>query len=263
MNQKLAVRLLEKQGHTVVVANNGREALDALYGDRAVGPFDAVLMDVQMPEMDGLEAAAEIRQREADTGGHVPMIAMTAHAMKGDEGRCLSAGMDGYVSKPVKPDALFAMLGRLVPVATEPARVVEPGGLQRLTNWSEALSHVRGDLDLLRELAAIFVDEWPKWQASLREGMTNGDAEQVQRTAHTVKGSLGTFAAGSAQAAAWELEKRAAANDLNRRAGRRRTIRTRGQGTLESAHGICTRWAALRQSRDSDTLTGRQPCPRS
>jgi PAS domain S-box-containing protein len=214
MNQKLAVRLLEKQGHTVVVANNGREALEAMYGERAVGPFDAILMDVQMPEMDGLEAAAEIRRRECAAGGHVPMIAMTAHAMKGDESRCLTAGMDAYVPKPVKPDALFAVLERLVPVATESAPTIEPGALVRLTNWPEALAHVRGDVDLLRELAAIFVDEWPRWHAALREGMANNDAGLVQRTAHTVKGSLGTFAAGVAHAAAWELEKRAAGGNL-------------------------------------------------
>jgi CheY-like chemotaxis protein/HPt (histidine-containing phosphotransfer) domain-containing protein len=210
MNQKLAVRLLEKQGHTVVVANNGREALDAIYGDRAVGPFDVILMDVQMPEVDGLECAAEIRKREASAGGHVPIIAMTAHAMKGDESRCLMAGMDAYIPKPVKPDALYAVLQRLAPPDTEPAQTIEPGALMRLTNWPEALAHVRGDVELLRELAAIFVDEWPRWQVALREGLANGDAGLVQRTAHTVKGSLGTFAAGTAHAAAWELETRAA-----------------------------------------------------
>jgi two-component system, sensor histidine kinase and response regulator len=214
MNQRLAVRLLEKQGHTVVVANNGREALDALFGDRAVGPFDVVLMDVQMPEMDGLEAAGEVRKHERASGRHVPIVAMTAHAMKGDEARCLTAGMDAYVSKPVKPEALFAVLARLVPAA-EPAPAVEPGALRRLTNWDEALAHVRGDEDLLRELAAIFVDEWPRWLAGLRDGLAQGDAALVQRTAHTVKGSLGTFAATTAHAAAWELETRAAAGKLD------------------------------------------------
>jgi CheY-like chemotaxis protein/HPt (histidine-containing phosphotransfer) domain-containing protein len=214
MNQRLAVRLLEKQGHTVVVANNGREALDALFGDRAVGPFDVVLMDVQMPEMDGLEAAAEVRKREQATGRHVPIVAMTAHAMKGDEARCLTAGMDAYVSKPVKPEALFAILGRLVPAA-EPAQAVEAGALRRLTDWDEALAHVRGDEDLLRELATIFLEEWPRWLAALRDGLSQGDAALVQRTAHTVKGSLGTFAATAAHAAAWELETRAAAGNLD------------------------------------------------
>lgn len=106
VNQKLAVRLLEKQGYSVAVANNGREALDALAGGR----FDVVLMDVQMPEMDGLEATAAIRARERSTNTHLPIVAMTAHAMQGDRERCLAAGMDGYVSKPLKPADLFAAI---------------------------------------------------------------------------------------------------------------------------------------------------------
>ena len=113
VNQKLAVSLLEKRGHQVVVVGNGREALAAL--DRQ--SFDAVLMDVQMPEMDGFEATAAIRAREAATGGHTPIIAMTAHAMKGDRERCLAAGMDGYVSKPLRPEELFEVLEGLVPAA--------------------------------------------------------------------------------------------------------------------------------------------------
>ncbi len=110
VNQKLAVRLLEKRGHTVVVADNGRIAVDAYLREA----FDAVLMDVQMPEMDGLEATGAIRAWEQHTGGHVPIIAMTAHAMKGDRERCLAAGMDGYVAKPIQPAELFGMIQMLV-----------------------------------------------------------------------------------------------------------------------------------------------------
>jgi signal transduction histidine kinase/ActR/RegA family two-component response regulator len=102
VNQVLAVRLLEKRGHKVVVAANGREALAALRQDA----FDLVLMDVQMPEMDGFEATAEIRKLEAAAGGHLPIIAMTAHAMKGDEERCLASGMDRYITKPIRPHQL-------------------------------------------------------------------------------------------------------------------------------------------------------------
>jgi signal transduction histidine kinase/DNA-binding response OmpR family regulator len=110
VNQRLAVRLLEKRGHTVAVANNGREALSAL--ER--GAFDVVLMDVQMPEMGGFEATAAIRERERQTGDHLPIIAMTAHAMKGDRERCLEAGMDGYVSKPVQARELWEALAAAV-----------------------------------------------------------------------------------------------------------------------------------------------------
>ncbi|MBI4517748.1 MAG: PAS domain S-box protein [Deltaproteobacteria bacterium] len=110
VNQKLVVRLLEKRGHHVEVANNGKEALAAVELDA----FDLVLMDVQMPELDGFEATAAIREREQTTGRHVPIVAMTAHAMKGDEERCLQAGMDGYISKPIQVEKLVAVLARFV-----------------------------------------------------------------------------------------------------------------------------------------------------
>ena len=111
VNQHLAVRLLEKRGHTVAVANNGREAL-AIFANAA---FDVVLMDVQMPEMDGFEATAAIREHERATQRHVPIIALTAHAMKGDDQRCLAAGMDGYVAKPIQAQELLAVIARLTP----------------------------------------------------------------------------------------------------------------------------------------------------
>jgi CheY-like chemotaxis protein len=109
INQRLVMRLLEKQGHTVEVVNNGREALAAV----TERPFDLVLMDVQMPEMDGLEATAAIRAQERQTGQHLPIIALTANAMKGDAEVCLAAGMDGYVSKPIKMEALRAALASI------------------------------------------------------------------------------------------------------------------------------------------------------
>jgi CheY-like chemotaxis protein len=109
VNQRLAVRLLEKRGHTVVVTVNGREALAVLERES----FDLVLMDVQMPEMDGFEATAAIREREQSTGVHLPIIAMTAHAMKGDEERCLAAGMDAYLAKPIDAVQLFALIAEI------------------------------------------------------------------------------------------------------------------------------------------------------
>jgi two-component system sensor histidine kinase/response regulator len=113
VNQLVAARLLEKRGHTVVVAGNGREALAALEEHRSQG-FDLILMDVQMPEMDGFEVTGIIREREKSTGAHLPIIAMTAHAMKGDEERCLAAGMDGYVSKPFQVEEVFAAIDRVL-----------------------------------------------------------------------------------------------------------------------------------------------------
>jgi two-component system, sensor histidine kinase and response regulator len=117
VNQKLALRLLEKQGHHVTVASDGRKALDALDRDT----FDVVLMDVQMPEMDGFEATAAIRAREQDTGRHMPIIAMTAHAMQGDRERCLAAGMDGYLAKPIKVQEFIELLELFSDAAQEKA----------------------------------------------------------------------------------------------------------------------------------------------
>jgi CheY-like chemotaxis protein len=110
VNQRLAARLLEKQGHTVWVASNGREALDVLDRER----FDVALLDVQMPEVDGFEATAQIRAREQTAGGHLPIVAMTAHAMSGDRERCLAAGMDGYLPKPIDPVNLAQEIRRVI-----------------------------------------------------------------------------------------------------------------------------------------------------
>ncbi len=109
INQKLAVRLLQKQGHTSAVANNGREAVETWLRQ----PFDAILMDMMMPEMDGLEATLTIREREKTTGTHIPIIAITANAMSGDREKCLAAGMDEYISKPVDVTQLYEALHRL------------------------------------------------------------------------------------------------------------------------------------------------------
>ncbi len=119
VNQTLATILLEKRGHTVSIAGNGKEALAAWEKEE----FDLILMDVQMPEMDGLEATACIRERERGTGRHIPIVAMTAHAIKGDREHCLQAGMDGYVSKPIEAKQLFQAIVDVTPM---PASEVLP-----------------------------------------------------------------------------------------------------------------------------------------
>jgi CheY-like chemotaxis protein len=133
VNQLVASRLLERRGHTVVIAGNGNEALAILEAEAFAG-FDCALMDVQMPEMDGFECTALIRERERTTGSHLPIIAMTAHAMKGDEGRCLAKGMDGYLSKPIQPEELFDLIeqqfnGPRVAVLSSPG--LQPRGVRR------------------------------------------------------------------------------------------------------------------------------------
>jgi len=111
LNQKLAVALLERQGHTVTIANNGLQAVDAVQA----GSYDLILMDVSMPEMDGLEATEEIRKRQRDSGVRTPIIAMTAHALVGDREQCLAAGMDAYVAKPIRPQELYRTLAAMFP----------------------------------------------------------------------------------------------------------------------------------------------------
>ncbi len=115
VNQKLAAKLLEKQGHTSMIANNGREAVEAW----ETVAFDAVLMDMQMPEMDGIEATKEIRAREQKLGKHITIIAMTANAMTGDRERCLEAGMDEYIPKPVDVLKLAEVLEKITPQASQ------------------------------------------------------------------------------------------------------------------------------------------------
>ena len=210
VNQRLALALLRKQGHTAVVANHGREAVEALEKQ----PFDVVLMDVQMPEMDGMEATAEIRRREREKGaGRTPIIAMTAHAMKGDRERCLAAGMDGYVSKPIQTQELFAALASVAPSepSAAPAAPAEapaaPAEEAPLLDQTEALGRVGGDWDLLKSLAEVFFDSYPAQLAQLREAVGRGDAPTVYRLAHTLVGAVGIFGAKPAVETAARLER--------------------------------------------------------
>jgi PAS domain S-box-containing protein len=198
VNQKLAVRLLEKRGHTVLVVNDGRQAIEALEQDR----FDVVLMDVQMPHLNGFEATAAIRMMEKETGKHLPIIAMTAHAMKGDRERCLQAGMDGYVSKPVQAADLFEALATRVPAA----RPASPDPAAGVWDRSRALIHVGGDEDLLRELASVFLADFPRRMGDIREAVARGDAPKLKLAAHTLKGAVSNFAAAAAWHAAQRLE---------------------------------------------------------
>jgi PAS domain S-box-containing protein len=203
VNQKLALRLLERRGHAVTVAGNGREALAALQRQ----PFDVVLMDVQMPDMDGLEAAAAIRRDEHKTGTHVPIIAMTAYAMKGDRERCLAAGMDGYISKPIRASELFGRVEGAARSAAPPPRApLLPAASHEVFDLDRALAAVGGDAELLRELAGIFLQEYPGTLQDIRTAVAQGAAGNLKCAAHSLKGSVDNFAAGPAFAAAQRLE---------------------------------------------------------
>jgi two-component system, sensor histidine kinase and response regulator len=207
-------------GHTVVKANNGREAVAAYQRQ----PFDVVLMDVQMPEMDGFEATAAIRAWENKTGLHTPIVAMTAHAMKGDREHCIEKGMDGYVSKPLQPQALFDVLQILAPAAaTEPSPAVgepaereapmeQPSGIG--FDEATALDRVGGDRVLLNELIGAYRTESPKWLADISRAIPLGDAAALRRAVHTLKGALSIFGAADAVNAAQRLEQMAVAGNL-------------------------------------------------
>ncbi len=209
VNQRLAVRILEKRGHRVTVANNGKEALAALE-DQA---FDVVLMDLEMPELGGFEAVELLRARERGTGRHLPVIALTAHAMKGDRERCLAAGMDGYVSKPIRAPELFEAMDAVLGGAAGPAPAPAPPA-EGVLDFKEALEHVGGDTRLLRELAAVFVAEAPKMRGAIGDALEARDAQRLRRAAHTLKGASSTFGAHAAFEAASRLEKLGAAGEL-------------------------------------------------
>jgi PAS domain S-box-containing protein len=209
VNQKLAVRLLEKQGHTVAIAANGIEAICAVERER----FDLVLMDVQMPEMDGFEATTVIRAREQGTDRHVPILAMTAYAMKGDRERCLATGMDGYVSKPIQPRELWQAIEQLVP-ANDPGANEPQLSLDAVLDRDEALERVGGDTALLRELVELFLAESTQLRRNIAEALQAGDARKLGRTAHTLKGAVSTFGAHAARDAAEQLERLGQSGDL-------------------------------------------------
>ena len=198
INQQVAVRLLEERGHSVVVVNNGRAAVEQV----AAQSFDVVLMDVQMPEMDGLEATAAIRQAETPTGGHIPIVAMTAHAMKGDRDRFLAAGMDGYVAKPVRPHELYAAVEGLHRALR---REFAPADVS--FEWDAALERVGGDEAMLRDLAEMFFAECPKLMQQIRDHLAGADGPELRRAAHTLKGSAQVFGAEETAAAAHRLEE--------------------------------------------------------
>jgi PAS domain S-box-containing protein len=244
VNQKLAVRLLEKQGHSVVVAGDGEQALAAL----ARQPFDLVLMDVQMPGVDGFEAAARIRKNEQGTGRHIPILAMTAFAMKGDRERCLQAGMDGYVAKPIQSQELFKTIDVLLPPdraafalpPAEEAKHEEISADGEIADREQALARVGGDRDLLRELAGLFLDDLPNQLAALREAVKTCDRAVMQRTAHTLKGAVGTFGARPAFEAALRLETMARNGDLTQADEACAAL----DGSLVRLRSILATWAA-------------------
>ena len=207
-NQTFIMRLLEKHGYHAALVENGRQVLEAL----SRHAFDLILMDVQMPEMDGFEATRQIRELEKQSGDHMPIIAMTAYAIKGDRERCLAAGMDEYVSKPISSQKLFEAIEGLFPAEAKATEAPESDA--QTVDRQSLLKAFDHDWSLFKELVDIFTSDTPQMMVSLRQAAEAGDAETLSRTAHSLKGMLRNFKAESAADTALELEKLGKANEL-------------------------------------------------
>jgi len=216
VNQQVALEILLQMGHRAEVACNGKEAVAAARS----GKFDAILMDVQMAEMDGLEATAEIRREEKESGGHVPIIALTAHAMSGDRQRCLAAGMDGYLQKPFYPLDLGNALAACVDEGVETAAQAQPPITESTPNTvldeQEALARAGGSRKLLRRVAQVFLDNFPAIWSEIQRSMERGDTKAIERSAHLLKGSASVIGAQAVTAAARKVEMIAKKSELDR-----------------------------------------------
>jgi len=217
VNRRLLVRLLEKHGHSVAVAGNGREAIDLL-DLRGFGAFDGVLMDVQMPVLDGLSATCMIREREKMLGTHLAIIGVTAHARDEDRARCFEAGMDGYVSKPIRSDDLFAELARVIPGQRESpaavqAAVTPPVATEAIFDRAGLLERVEGDEELLGALVRLFLEELPHALEELHAAEQASDWTALARAAHKLRGALANLCVPVATVAAQNLESRAGEGD--------------------------------------------------
>ena len=250
INQTLATKLLETRGHRVALVSNGKDAVEAF----KKGDFDLILMDIQMPEMDGFEATREIRKIEdrgqepevrsqkpevrgqksedrkqaketpaanpstianrQSTIERVPIIAMTAHAMTGVREKCIDAGMDEYVSKPIKPEGLYSAINKVVRKSqsekkqkrTQPSQGSKTYS-PKTFDLSGAMETVLGNEDLFRQIAGMFIETCPDYVARIKKGIAGNDAGILEREAHSLKGAVGNFGAREAYAVAHRLEK--------------------------------------------------------
>ncbi|HEX9192923.1 MAG TPA: response regulator [Burkholderiales bacterium] len=201
INRRLAQHVLEKQGHRILAVDNGAAALEMLERRH----FDLVLMDVQMPRMDGIETTAAIRNREKTTGEHIPIVALTAHAMVGDRERCLQAGMDGYLIKPIQPAMLLEAVERLQSVS---AGRSQSGRADKVVlDRAALLDRVDGDMQLLGEVTGLFLQSCGELMASAREAMASGNTGGFAHDMHTLRGMLRSLSADAAQEAAGKLEE--------------------------------------------------------
>ena len=213
VNQKLAVALLKKAGHSVVVASNGREAIDNFQE----GDFDVVLMDVQMPEVDGFEATYQIRRLQTQTQNRVPIIALTAHASAADRKRCLAAGMDEYISKPFRSAALYELIESQTGFRSkiEPASGAQKTKREdRLVDWTRAFETVGGDHQLLHELIKVFLKDRDSMVENIQNALDANNDKELRLSAHSIKGALNHLGARDSAALAMKMESLATKQDI-------------------------------------------------
>ena len=214
VNQQTATIMLERLGHKVEIANNGLEAIEKIDG----GDFDLVFMDVQMPEMDGLTACGKIRESEQSSGRHIPIVAMTAHAMKGDKERCLEAGMDDYISKPIRRKAVAEMINQIMDrfqgeehVDEEQSSAQDSDVVVDLETLAEEFDE---DGELLNRMLETFDRDAAERLPKIKAAAESGDAEALKAEAHAIKGGMGTFFAVAAFQTAYDLENMGDSGDL-------------------------------------------------
>ncbi len=229
VNQKLAIGLLEKWGHHVTLAENGLQAIT--HWEQL--PFDLIIMDVQMPEMDGLQATRAIRALEETRGGHIPIVAMTAHAMAGDREQCLNSGMDGYVTKPLRMHDLRSAIagffsheqsstgntiGELAAASegeSDEGKSLQSEVAVRKLNWENALSTCGDDRALMLDVMETFLEEVPSLVARLELALHAKDSQQIKRLAHTIVGAMRPFGESTELQLAGELEHLAKSEDFD------------------------------------------------
>jgi CheY-like chemotaxis protein len=231
VNQRVAIGLLTRRGHDVTLAQHGQEALDILEQQA----FDVVLMDVQMPVMGGLEATAAIRARERTTGAHLRIIAMTAHAMSGDRDRCLAGGMDGYLTKPIDPRMLFAVIEQ------EPATMHDATDRQKAApdgepafDETELRERLFGDDALIVDVVRTFLEDCPGRLATIRSAVERRHAEEIRTSAHALKGAAGNMSARGLFEAARVLERIGGEGRLDAAEGAWRVLETEAANVVDA-----------------------------
>ena len=262
VNQRVAAGLLRRRGHDVTIAQHGGEALARLEHET----FDVVLMDVQMPVMGGIDATNAIRARERVSGGHVRIVAMTAHAMTGDRERCLAAGMDGYLSKPINPQMLFAVVEQQNDDGVDASRSVDDGASApgRRTFDSEALLHrLCGDVELMTDVIAVFLEDCPARLAAIKDAVTRQHAEDLRAEAHGLKGIAANLSATGLFEATQVLERIGAESRMAAAEAAWRQVSVEASHVIDVLRDRPAPGSGATAMRLVVTASGREPRPRA